>query len=326
VGRIGVAIRDDCGPPQAQGRALAALAARQHGVVSIAQLRALGLSGAGVARRVAAGRLHPVHRGVYAVGHTALGAGGRRLAAVLACGPRAALSHRSAGAAWGLRPTARARIEVSTAQRGRRGPTGIDLHRVRDLPDEDVTVLDAVPVTTVARTLVDLAAVLPGDGLARAVHEAEVLRLLDVAEVQAVLARSAGRRGTGRLRALLAEPAPGPVRSVLEERFLALCRRGGVPVPRTNVWLPVDSGLLQVDAFFAAAGVVVELDGAAAHRTRRAFHADRRRDAALAAQGLVVVRLTWERVTREPHAVLAELRRILTLRDRPGGPHSFRHA
>jgi hypothetical protein len=302
-------------------RALAALAARQHGVVSAAQLHALGLGPRGVTHRVAAGRLHRLHRGVYAVGHTALGAGGRRMAAVLACGPGAALSHRSAGAAWGLRPTARARIEVSTPRRARRERPGIEVHRVRNLPAEDVTEVDGVPVTTVARTLVDLAGVLPADALARAVHEAEVLRLLDVAAVEAVLARSGGRRGTGRLRALLAAPATGPVRSVLEERFLALCRGGGLPAPRTNVWLPVDSGLVEVDAFFPHARVVVELDGAAAHRTRRAFDADRRRDSALAARGLLVIRLTWTRVTREREAVVGELRRILALRSAGGGPH-----
>jgi very-short-patch-repair endonuclease len=295
-------------------RELGALATRQHGVVAIAQLHRLGLDGKLVRRRELAGRLHRVHRGVYAVGHAALAVDGRRMAAVLACGEGALLSHRSAAAAWGLRPTSGTAWEVTTAQRGRRSPAGIELHATRALAPADATTLRGVPITSVSRTLVDLAAVVPHHALERAVHEAEVLRLLDVTAVRAALARANGRRGAGRLRAILAEPPAGPTRSVLEERFLRLCRSGLLPVPRLNVHVMAGGTLVEVDALWQQPRVIVELDGAGAHHTRRAFHADRRRDAALAAEGYVVVRFTWQRVTRERAAVLAELRRILTLR------------
>jgi hypothetical protein len=294
--------------------ALAALATRQHGVVTAGQLRALGLGSRGIQHRVGRGRLHRLYPGVFAVGHGALTLDGRRLAAVLACGPGAALSHRSAAAAWGLRDSATAGWDVSTPRQGARCATGIRLHTPRSLPRDEVELLRAVPVTSVARTLVDLAAVLSADALGRALHQAEVLRVLDVADVDAVLARSNGRRGTGRLRRALATPSPGTTRSALEERFLSLCRWAGLPAPRCNVHLATARGLLEVDAVWPAAAVVVELDGVRVHDTARAFHADRRRDAALAAEGYVVVRLTWRRVTRERAEVAAELRRILAVR------------
>jgi very-short-patch-repair endonuclease len=307
-------VHDNQLQPPCRERELAALATRQHGVVSIGQLHQLGLDGRLVRRRQLAGRLHRVHRGVYAVGHAALAVDGRRMAAVLACGERALLSHRSAAAAWGLRPTSRTRWEVTTSQRGRRSPTGIELHAARALAADDATTLRGVPITSVSRTLVDLAGVVPHHALERAVHEAEVLRLLDVTAVRAALARANGRRGAGLLRAILAEPPPGPTRSMLEERFLRLCRSGRLPLPRLNAHVSASGALVEVDALWRQQRVIVELDGAGAHLTRRAFHADRRRDAALAAEGYVVVRFTWQRITRERAAVLAELQRILTLR------------
>jgi hypothetical protein len=300
--------------PAGVDEALAALAARQYGVVSSAQLRELGLRTRAVHHRAATGRLHRVHRGVYAVGHESLSLEARRMAAVLACGDHALLSHRSAAAAWGLRATSRTRWDVTTPQRGRRSLPGIELHAARALANEDATTLRGIPVTSVPRTLVDLAAVLPPGALERAVHEAEVLRLLDVAAVDAVLARSPGRRGTGRLRALLAQPSPGPTRSALEERFLGVCRHARLPLPRLNAHVATSDSLIEVDVLWPHQRVIVELDGAAVHQTRRAFHADRRRDAALAAEGYVVVRLTWQRITRERSAVVDELQRLLDLR------------
>ena len=292
---------------------LAHLAARQHGVVSLAQLRALGLGKRGAAHRAARGRLHRVHRGVYAVGHPRLTPEGRSLAALLACGPRSVLSHRSAAAAWGIRASAQTLIEVTTSNRGRRAPPGVQLRLTRSLRAEDVTRLRGLPVTTVARTLVDLACVLAPSALARAVHEAEFRRLLDVAAVEAVLARANGRRGTAALRTALAEPSPGATRSALEERFLSLVR-GRLPAPRLNANLWVGGELIEVDAAWRDARVAVELDGAAAHRTSRAFHRDRARDLGLAAEGWVVVRLTWPQLIHEPERIVGELRRLLALR------------
>jgi very-short-patch-repair endonuclease len=300
-------------PPRVD-MALAALAARQHGVVSSAQLLTLGLDTRAVHHRAATGRLHRIHRGVYAVGHESLSFDARRMAAVLACGDEALLSHRSAAAAWGLRETSRARWDITTPRRGRRSLPGMDLHTARSLAPDDATVLRGIPITSVPRTLVDLAAVLSADALERVVHQAEVLRLLDVAAVGAVLARSAGRRGTGRLRVLLAQPSPGPTRSALEERFLGVIRAARLPTPRLNAHVATAESLVEVDVLWPRHRVIVELDGAAAHQTRGAFQADRRRDAALAAEGYVVVRLTWQRVTRERGDVVRQLRRLLDLR------------
>jgi very-short-patch-repair endonuclease len=296
---------------------IAALAARQHGVVSLTQLVDAGLSARAAQHRVRAGRLHRVHRAVYAVGHALLTPDGARMAAVLACGPGAVLSHRTAAAAWGLRATARSRTEVLVTRRAGEGLAGIEAHRVPDLAPDDVTELRGIPITTVARTLLDLAGVLGPDALERAVQQAAFLRLLDARALTAAIDRAPNRRGVGTLRAVLDEPDPGHTRSRLEERFLALCRRARLPLPRLNVHVPLGDHLVEVDALWPRERLIVELDGAAAHRTARAFHADRRRDAALIACGYVVVRLTWPRVTTEPADVVCELRQILARRGMP---------
>jgi very-short-patch-repair endonuclease len=301
-----------CAEAAVDGR-LAELAAAQHGVVSLTQLRGLGLGARAAQYRGARGRLHRVHRGVYAVGHRLLSPDGNRVAAVLACGPGAVLSHRSAAAAWGIRASHRARIEVTRTGRGRVSPR-IEIHGVVSLAPDDTTHLRAIPITSLARTLVDLAAVIPEPALERAVHEAEVLRLLDVAAVHAAIARAPNRRGIAALRAILGTPSPGPTRSALERRFLALCRGGDLPMPRLNAWVALDERRVEVDALWEPERLIVELDGAATHHTTRRFHEDRRRDAALAARGYVVVRLTWPRVAGEPDAVVEELGRVLALR------------
>jgi very-short-patch-repair endonuclease len=224
------------------------------------------------------------------------------------------LSHRSAAAAWGLRPTDRAAHEVTTTRRGRGRRPGIEVCHVSDLSPADVMALRGIPITTVARTLLDLAGVVAPHVLERGVHEAEVLRLLDARAVTDAMKRAPFSRGIGVLRAILAEPTVGPTRSSLEERFVALCRRARLLQPYLNAHVRVGDRLIQVDALWPRERVVVELDGAAVHRTALAFEADRRRDAALAARGYVVVRLTWRRVADAPDTVVAELRTILTLR------------
>src|SRR3954447_22671611 len=293
-------------------RRLAELAARQHGVVASRQLRALGLGARGERHRVAAGRLHRMHRGVYAVGHTRVSPDGYAMAAVLAVGPGAVLSHRSAAALWGIRRSARARHEVTTT--ARRRPAGIDVHTARRLDPEDVTQHRGVPTTTVPRTLVDLADRLPVDPLATALHEAEVLRLFDRSALEAAIGRATGRRGLTQLREALREPDAGRTRSELERAFLRLCRDAGLPRPEVNATLFIDGRLVDGDALWRQEKVIVELDGAAVHATSRAFHADRRRDTALIADGYVVARLTWHRVTAERRRTADELRRILAVR------------
>jgi predicted transcriptional regulator of viral defense system len=182
---------------------------------------------------VGRGLLHRVHRGVYAAGHRALRPEGRMLAAVLACGSGAALSHRSAAALWGLRPTDQRRIDVTAATRCGRGDPGITLHRTRALDAHDLTTHRGVPVTSVARTLVDLASVVSAVAVERAVAQAEIVALYDHVAVCDALERSNGRRGTGALRAAVAAPIAF-TRSELENRMLALCRRHRLPAPQVN--------------------------------------------------------------------------------------------
>jgi very-short-patch-repair endonuclease len=267
--------------------AIAALASRQYGLVSRDQLLQLGLGNRAIQRRMAAGRLHPIHRGVYAVGHRSLTQRSSELAAVLACGEGAMLSHRSAAKHWGLLQAA-PRIEVSCSRSRPPGPR-IVVHR-SPLTPEDRVVDEAIPVATVARTIVDLAAILTQRRLSDAVNEAEVRRLFDLHEIEAVLARVPGRRGRGRLDRVLAawKPRPFP-RSEAEHRFLELCERHGLPRPRVNT----NFAGYEVDFLWPEAEVAVEVDGAHTHLTQQAFHRDRRRDRALAARGIQVLRVTW---------------------------------
>jgi hypothetical protein len=300
-------------------RVIAALAADQHGVVSRGQLRQLGLSTRGIHHRVTAGRLHELFPGAYAVGHPRVVVDGRRLAAVLACGDGAVLSRRSAATAWGMLRGDRRRIDVVAPGRsgGRLGDRpGIDLRRTRCLPPDDVTVLRELPITTVGRTLLDLAGVVPRQVLQRAVHEAEVLEILDVDAALATIERNPGRRGTRVLRQALGITAPDPANGVFAERFLALCVAHDLPTPRLGIHLDGGDRLYEVDALFSAEAVIVELDGRRVHSSTRHFQADRRRDSVFAARGYQTLRYTWRRLEDEPAAVAAELRSVLALRTR----------
>jgi predicted transcriptional regulator of viral defense system len=282
-------------------RVLAAFAARQYGVVARRQLLDAGLTAELVRTRVDAGLLVPLHRGVYAVGHCSLRREGHWLAAVLAVGPGAVLSHREAAALHALRPADRPTVDVTVAAQ-RRVP-GVRVHRVRRLGAEDTTTVTGIPVTTTARTLVDLAAVVSPQALAKAVEEAERSHRLDVRAIEAVLRRTRGRNGRGHaaIRAVLADLAAHGTtvtRSRLEERFLMLLDEHGLPRPLTNAWTEA----MEVDACWPAARLVVELDGWEYHRTRQAFQRDRDRANALAAKGWTVLRFTHADVVRRPAA------------------------
>lgn len=285
---------------------LAALAARQHGVVSAVQLRGLGLTAREIEGRLRARRLFRLYRGVYAVGHTALTAYSRDLAAVLACGPGALLSHRSAARLWGLLRSASPRIEV-TAPRSRDGQRGITLHRSRAIHPDDAATINRIPVTSVARTLVDLADVVDAGRLAQAVNEAEVLQLFDLASVQAVLDRLPERRGAKRLRHVLRTYAPEPrfMRSGGERLLVRLCKEHGLPPPMTNAWIEQ----FEVDAYWPDARLAIEVDSRTFHATRRAFEEDRRRDRRLAVLGIQVNRVT-ERDLEDGASLAAELAAI----------------
>jgi hypothetical protein len=278
-----------------------ALAARQSGVVTGAHLSALGLSANGIAQWVRAGRLIRLYRGVYAVGHDQLRLEGRWLAAVFACGPGAVLSHRDAAQMWDLRQSNSALIDVTVPSRnGRRAQPGIRLHRTGRLRPDEVTMRHAIPVTNVARTLLDLADVLEGQALKRAITEAEYTNQFDLSAINAVVQNNPGRRG-----AKLMEAAIGRrhrTRSPLEVRFLRFVERHGIEEPESGVWIEG----YEVDFLWKRAGLVVELDGFAAHKTRSTFNADRLRDRRLWRAGLRTMRLTSDALDDE-HAVLDDL-------------------
>jgi very-short-patch-repair endonuclease len=290
-------------------REVAGLAARQWGVVSSGQLRACGVSRSAAEKAVRAGRLHCLYRGVYAVGHTRLGREGRYMAAVLACGAGAVLSYRSAAAWWGLLQTEQARIDV-TSPHGRHAIAGVRRHQARSLAPHDTTTHQGMPITSVARTLLDLAATARPDRLERALAQAERLQLYDHKAIRDVLDRSNGHRGRVALSKATAQE-PKLTRSEVEAIFLSLVRLAGLPEPQANVPLTA-LGHLRLDPDFCwpTHRLVVETDGWETHRTRSAFRRDRRKDAALVASGYRVMRFTYDDVTTDAATVVERLRAV----------------
>ncbi len=294
---------------------LTTFAARQHGVVARAQLREAGWTVGRIDHLVRCGRLRPLFPGVYLLGALAGPLEprlARVMAAVLASGTGAAVSHRTAAELWGLLPSHSppTPVELVIPGRDRGRAEGLVPHRVRSILPADVTRLEGIPVTTPARTLLDLALRLRPRQLEQAVAEGERRGRLDPTDLEAALARHAGRAGTRAVRALLAG-ATGPAftRSEAEERLLALIRKGGLSPPVTNARL----GGMEVDVLWRAEGVVVEVDGFAHHRSRHSFEADRLRDARLSAMGLRVVRVTWRQLVDEPTRVLVRLAQVLAV-------------
>jgi predicted transcriptional regulator of viral defense system len=294
-------------------RAIARLAARQHGVVTLAQLLALGMSPSTVRDRVAAGRLHRVHRGVFAVGHLAIGPRGHWTAAVMACGPGAVLSHRSTAALWAIRESSSTVVDVTCATRAGRRRRGIVVHRADTLDPADVTEVDGIPCTTVARTVLDLAGVLGPGALEYTIHRAQSRRLLDRTEVERAIDRSPTRRGTAVVRRILGIHGLGEekVKSELERRFLRICSGAGLPMPRINAWIWCGGRHLEVDFNWPQQRLVVETDGRTHHGTDRAIRNDPERDRLLMLAGWRVARYTWRDVTEQPDAVAAEVRSLL---------------
>lgn len=232
------------------------------------------------------------------------------MAAVLACGKGALLSHRSAATLWGLMGHSGSPIEV-TSVTGRRRP-GIAVHEGA-ICNEDRAAVDRIPVTTVAHTLFDLAEVLDEEQLGRAAEEADRLHLLSLAELDEVCARCPGRRALRPIRRLIEEiRAPQVTRTPLEDRVIALCRRFDLPMPATNVLVLGH----EVDAFWPKQQLIVEADSVAFHSHQAAFERDRERDAARQVAGYRVIRLTDRRLKREPAKVADELRRLLSAQPR----------
>lgn len=287
---------------------LAELADRQHGVVSIRQLTGpLGYSRGEVYRATNAGRLHRLHPGVYAVGYTRLSIHGHCLAAVLACGPDALLSHVSAAWLWGLTKTSPLPASVSTPHHRKRRPS-IRLHEARSIGFNDRALREGIPVTSLARTLLDLAATVRFDWLEKMVERSEELGLFDLRAVEELLARTVGHHGHKRLRQAIALYQPTSfTRSSLEKRFLELVIAAGLPQPHTNY---VEHGF-ELDCYWPEHRFAVELDVFETHGTRAAFERDRKRQEDLLLAGIQMIRVTGPRLACEPDEVIRRVARLL---------------
>jgi very-short-patch-repair endonuclease len=286
----------------------------RHGVASRGELLAAGVGRRAIQHRLRSGRYLRLYEGVYAIGHADLTVAGRRRAIVLACGGWAVLSHRSAAGAWGIRPDGGTTWEVTVRKASRVRPAApVTVYRHPSLRPDEVTTLDDIPVTTVARTLLDLAAVVPARHLRRAVEAADQQQLFDLTAVRRILDAHPRRPGRGRLLTLLEElkhHSQERTRSDVEAAFLQLCVDHGLPRPRVNR----TTGGREHDFTWPDHGLVVEIDGYAYHRTRRAFREDRARDRALLTAGRRVARFTASEVLNDADAVASELRALLKLK------------
>jgi predicted transcriptional regulator of viral defense system len=289
---------------------IAALAARQHGVVARRELVELGLGRRAIGHRIDAGRLHPIHRGVYAVGHRPRTSEAAWMAAVLVA-DGAVLSHRSAAALWGIRRNDRTAVEI-TVPRALRRRARLEIRQARLRPDE-VTTHHAIPVTTPARTLLDLAAVVSPQHVERAATEAEIQRLTSPTSLADLVARYPTRSGTKAIRTLLKARDIGRnvTKDQLELRFLAFLDTHRLPRPRINSTVDVDPRPREVDCLWPDHRLIAELDGFATHGTRTAFEADRDRDRALLVAGYRVTRITWRQIAEDERALAGALRSLL---------------
>jgi hypothetical protein len=241
------------------------------------------------------------------------------MAAVLACGPKAVLSHRSAAALHGIRADNRAKTDVTLPGPSARSRRTIDVHTSLTLEAADITTLDGIPCTTVARTLVDLGDVVSRRSVERAVDQAEVLRVFNGTAVHDALARAGPRRGAGVLRTVLkGYEEPTLTDSQLAERFLAVCRTASFPSPAVNTWITLDDGIAyKADFLWRRHRLIAETDGRDVHTTRKAFEHDRLRDQRLALAGFTVVRFTWRQVLHHPGSVSGALQGLLARLARP---------
>ncbi len=287
---------------------LAALATRQHGIVTFRQLRALGFSKGAISRASGADRFLRIHRGVYAVGHRRLTPHGRCLAAVLACGDGALLSHGSAAWAWGLSASSPDVPEVLSS--GGRRRKGIWVRRATGLLPEDRSAPNGIPATSVPRTLLDLTAG-PAWKMESAIERAERTRQLDLVAIDELLRRHTTHPGRRNLRkAIEIYRDPGFTRSRAELAFLDALRRAGVPRPATNLFV---AGY-EIDMLWEGLGFGVEVDGWSSHGNRKSFEEDRLRHEDLKLVGIEIVRITARRIEREPAQVAQRVRALLDMR------------
>jgi very-short-patch-repair endonuclease len=283
------------------------VARRQHGVITRGQLLELGFTPSAIEHRRASGRLRSLHRGVFAVGHIEIGRFGRWMAAVLACGQGALLSHQSAAELWEIRAPEQRPIEVTVPARDRRRIRGLVVHRRTVLSSPDRRTRNRIPVTAPARTLADLAARLSPHQLESAINEADGRDLIDPERLRDAMRQMRGEPGAGRLLRLLDRRVFRLTDSELERMFLRLVRRARLPMPQTGV----EVGGFPVDFLWPELGLIVETDGLRYHRTAAQQARDRRRDQIHAAAGLTTLRFTYSQVVFEEADVRGVLARVI---------------
>lgn len=309
-------------------RRLAAVAKGQEGVLSTDQLRAAGLSDEGISRWITNGRLHPVFRGAFALGHRTVGPRARIRAAALAC-PRSVISHRSAAALLGIGEVAPVVVDlIPNEQRGRK-IDGIRCHRVAFPARHELVSVHGIVCTSVARTVVDLAGTYGEDGLRETFERAAAAKLLDLGAIQAVLDGGGRRRGAPALRRVIEDWRPvaetaryATVRSLFEARLLPLVAAAGLPMPRINAPVRTKERILEVDLLWPDHRFVVEADSRIHHATEAAFERDRKRDLELTAVAYGVLRVTWKQVEGEAPQVFAAIRGELERRVNLAWRHS----
>jgi hypothetical protein len=293
---------------------IARICHRQHGLITLEQLRVCGLTVQAVHERVLSGRLFRMNQRVYSLMPGAMTQRAKFMTAVLACGPDAVLSHRSAAHLWGLVGDWEMPIDVTAPNRRGRSPAGVAAHRDGSLQPVDQTTLHGIPCTSLARTLLDYAGIVPDWKLRKAVAQSEVLGVLDRAAVRSVLHRGRRRRGVARLRLVVGSlhPQTRRTRGELERLFLAMCISTGLPHPEVNVWLDVPGGRpLQADFLWRDARLIVEADSREFHDTASAFEYDRKREQRFQLASWRVSRCTWSQVEREPQRLAMTIRALL---------------
>ena len=288
-------------------RLIAAVADRQHALVTREQLSALGLGRGALRGRVERGLLYPLHRGVFIWGCPSPTPVASALGAVYACSDGAVLSHHAAAARWGIRPEHDGPIDVTVARGRRVRHPGIRVHETRWLAVGDVCILEAIPITSPARTLLDIASQLSTCELGRSVEQAQIKGLVTKRDLRAAIDRAPNQSGKPALLAVIEEPAF--TRSEAERRLAALLRAAKLPRPAFNHTVE----RFEVDALWRVERVIVEFDGYAFHATRAAFERDRRKAAKLTRAGYFVLRTTWRELTEEPHALIARIAEVLAL-------------
>jgi very-short-patch-repair endonuclease len=291
--------------------AIAAIAEAQYGLITRDQLFGLGLDDDAIGYRLAIGRLHRIHRGVYAVGHRRLPRHGYWLAAVLAAGEGAVLSHGSAAELWKLRTTKAPEIDVTVTVK-RRAHAGVRIH-LTQLDDNEITRRGPIPVTTPLRILLDLSSQLTVPQLEQAIGQAEYRKLASTASLASRLSSHHGRRGAKTLRRalLLANTGNGRTRSDLETAFLAFLRRHRLPPPDLNATIDLRGYTIEADCYWPGHRLIAELDGGAAHTTTHAFFANRARDRRAQAAGLTAIRVTWPDLEDATRGLAADLASFL---------------